>query len=103
MKQKSQSTEYKELLQTVGKFAKQIQKLDRQRLKLIEPDLRRAMKNGNQDLQYLEQMIDVLFEMQYSSCLGEELLMKTIEYLKTFAPESAEFYIDEIEKTKGID
>lgn len=96
----NKSAEYKDFIKSIGKIDKQIRQLNQQRFAIIEPELRNAMKNGNQDLRYLESLIDILLDMQYSSCLGEQLLMEAIEYLKPFAPESAEFYAKELAEMK---
>ena len=81
---------------------KKLTELSRQELLRIEPIIRQAMDSGIQDIDYLEKIMDPLFEVSLSCSEGQELYDDYLAYIESFNPQKAEEFRDIYDEMNGV-
>ena len=81
---------------------KELQRLNKQELKRIEPLIRRAISSGIQDINYLEKITDLLYDIVLSSGVGQELYDELLVYIESFNPQKAKEYRDHDDEINGV-
>lgn len=93
-----ESEEFKELV----KMLKKMQQLSKQQLKLIEPGIRQAIASGIQDMNYLDKITDPLYDIVFSTGVGQELYDEYLDYVESFNPQQAKEYRDQDDEMNGV-
>jgi (p)ppGpp synthase/HD superfamily hydrolase len=84
------------------KLLKNVQRLNEQELAKIEPIIRQAMSSGVQDLDYLDKIIDPLYDIVLSSATGRELYDEYLAYVESFNTQRAKEYRNHDDELNGV-
>jgi len=81
---------------------KELQKLQKQQLKQLEPVVKHAITSNDRDKKQLCRLADTLSDMVNFSGVGERLYNELLDYIATFKPETAKWYREHDKEMAGV-